>query len=72
MDDRTPTEQVDEREKLQVARLTEARGRLMTCGWTGVFRPVFRKLPSSPGGVLSIFDRRGCAVFQGIVFAYFY
>ena len=24
------------------------------------------------GGVLSIFDRRGCAVFQGIVFAYFY
>ena len=24
-----------------------------------------------PGGLLSIFVRRGCAVFQGIVFAYF-
>ena len=43
--------------------------------------PIFNILSSSlraprfllpGGGVLSIFVRRGCAVFQGIVFAYFF
>ena len=32
---------------------------------------LLRKIRFIARGVLSIFDRRGCAVFQGIVFAYF-
>ena len=49
--------------------------KLNVCVWPFVLVPVSMLWPSGShgpgGGVLSTFVRRGCAIFQGIIFAYF-